>query len=365
MSSILSFVGWAVLPNYVTSILQNVYYGITIRAGDPHPQPGSPRYAKHRRRIFIFVVTTYLLYTLYESFYQVRAAGDFYRLLGVSPFADERTIKSRFRRLAAQHHPDKVSQQVNGEGLPSGGADAFFVYLKLAQDTLLDPARRFAYDRFGPDVTEWRDRQTMQDFLYGALTQMFPQYVAGLVMIMLLNWFLWAPWGRYWRFYTFAALVTLELALMTQPLAVFVPASYLPSGLRSFLQISADPPSFYLLPFQIISLARRVSITIHIFISQVTPREVSAASPAAGAPLSAQTLQRLGQLVQLSRVADTEANRLLQLGFAPFRGDRESVATLRRGMKEGLVLGSVRSSPEVQEAVAQVRQRRRRNLDKQ
>jgi len=163
-----------------------------------------------------------------------------------------------------------------------------------------------------------------------------------------------------WRFYTCGALVTLELALMTQPFTVFMPASYLPSGLRSFLQIFTDLPSFYLLPFQIISLARRVSITIHIFISQVTPPEVSKASSTAGAPLSAHTLQRLGHLTQLSRITEAEATRLLQLGFAPFRGDRESVATLRRSMKEGLVLGSVRSSPEVQEAVAQVRQRRKR-----
>jgi hypothetical protein len=89
---------------------------------------------------------------------------------------------------------------MNGDGPPSAGADAFFVYLKLAQDTLLDPARRFAYDRFGPDVTEWRDCQTMQDFLYAALSRTLPQYIGGLVMIMLLNFFLWSPWGRYVSF---------------------------------------------------------------------------------------------------------------------------------------------------------------------
>ncbi|KKK15578.1 putative membrane associated DnaJ chaperone [Aspergillus ochraceoroseus] len=133
MSSLLSFVGWAVLPNYATSFLQNVYYGITIRAGDPKPQPGSPRYARHRRRIFIAVVTAYLLYTLFEAFHRVQAQGDFYQVLGVSPLADERFIKSRFRRLAAQHHPDKVG---SGDGV----SDDYFVFLKMAQETLVDPA---------------------------------------------------------------------------------------------------------------------------------------------------------------------------------------------------------------------------------
>ncbi|KAH8692398.1 putative membrane associated DnaJ chaperone [Talaromyces proteolyticus] len=349
MSGLLSYFGWAVLPNYVTSILQSVYYGITIRAGDPRPQPGTPRFDKHRRRIFIFVVTAYLVYTLYESFYQVRATGDFYNVLGVSPLADERTIKSRFRRLAAQYHPDKANQLPNG-----GGTEGVFVYLKLAQDTLLDPARRFGYDRFGPTVNEWRNSSTMQDFLYAGLKQALVQYTAGLATIVVLNFVYWSAWGRYWRFYTFAGLVVLELVLMTQPLVIFMPQNYIPASLLAYFPQAA--PKFYLLPFQIISLARRVSITIHIFISQITPAQ--SASAAAGTGLNPQTVQRLGQMVQLSKIADTEASGLLYLTLSPFRGDRESVATLRRGMKEGLVLGSVRNTPEVKEAVTRAQQRR-------
>ncbi|CRG91543.1 hypothetical protein PISL3812_08593 [Talaromyces islandicus] len=356
MSGLLSYVGWAVLPNYATSILQSVYYGITIRAGDPRPQPGTPRFDKHRRRIFIFVVTAYLLYTLYESFYQVRAAGDFYSALGVSPLADERTIKSRFRRLAAQHHPDKMKQQ-----LPGGtGSEAVFVYLKLAQDTLLDPARRFGYDRFGPQVNEWREKHSVQEVLYGGLKQAMAQYVGGLGTIVVLNFVYWSQWGRFWRFYTFAVLVALELVLITQPLTVFMPYRYLPQSLQAIIKYWPNAASFYLLPFQSISLARRVSITIHIFISQITPASMSRSSAATAngaSPLSPQTAQRLGNLAQLARMAEVESTRLLELTLSPFRGDQQSVATLRRGMKEGLVLGSVRNTREVREAVARVQSR--------
>jgi curved DNA-binding protein CbpA len=164
---------------------------MTIRAGDPRPQSPSPTYARHRRRIFILVVTSYLLYTLYETFHQVQVAGDFYRALGVSPLADDKTIKSRFRRLAAQHHPDKLGP---GDGT---AADSYFVYLKLAQDTLLDPAKRFAYDRFGPDILGWGDRRSMQDFLAAALQRTIPQYVAGFLTIVFLNFTWWSDWGRY------------------------------------------------------------------------------------------------------------------------------------------------------------------------
>ncbi|KAJ9237150.1 hypothetical protein DTO207G8_1452 [Paecilomyces variotii] len=355
MSSLLSFAGWAVLPNYATSFLQSVYYGLTIRAGEPRPQPPSPRYERHRRRIFILVVTSYLLYTLYETFFQVRQAGDFYRVLGVSPLADEKTIKSRFRRLAAQHHPDKLQ---HADGMSAAGSEAFFVYLKLAQDTLVDPVRRFAYDRFGPEIVQGKERKTIQEYAFAALYGLLPQYVVGAAMLVFMSVAWWSSWGRYWRFYSFALLVTLEIALVTHPSAILMPASFLPPGFRSLLGIFVDQPGFYLLPFQILTLARRASVTLHIFISQISPPEPKASPASAG--LKPRTVQQLGQLQQLSRVTDAEATRLLQLGFAPYRGDKESVATLRRGMKEGLVLGAVRQSPEVKEAIQQVIEKRKR-----
>ena len=98
-AAILSYAGWAFLPNLVTGWLQSVYYGIAIRAGDPKPQPGTPRYQKHRRRIHMIVVIAYLLYTLFEADYWVRQNGDFYQVLGLAPGAGEKAIKSKFRRL--------------------------------------------------------------------------------------------------------------------------------------------------------------------------------------------------------------------------------------------------------------------------
>ena len=161
-----------------------------------------------------------------------------------------------------------------------------------------------------------------------------------------------------WRFFAFVALLTLELALITHPLALFMPGALLPSPIRDILP--DEVTEFYLLPFQILKLARQASITLHIFISQLTPPDQNKKTAAGqGERISAQTMQKLGQLVNLSRTTDVEATRLLQLGFAPFRGDREGTATLRKGMKEGLVLSSVRGSPEVQTAVAEVVERRK------
>ena len=84
----------------VTGWVQTIYYGITIRAGERKPQPGSARYTKHRRRIQILVISVYLLYNIYEADWEIRRAGDFYQDLDLSsPHVGDKDIKLRFRRL--------------------------------------------------------------------------------------------------------------------------------------------------------------------------------------------------------------------------------------------------------------------------
>jgi molecular chaperone DnaJ len=66
---------------------------------------------------------------------------DYYELLQVERTADDRTIKSAYRRLAMECHPDR-----NG-GCPD--AEAKFKAISQAYDCLKDPQKRAAYDRFG------------------------------------------------------------------------------------------------------------------------------------------------------------------------------------------------------------------------
>ncbi|KAL3469449.1 hypothetical protein BJX99DRAFT_73459 [Aspergillus californicus] len=328
--SLLSLIGWYTLPKYATNTVLYVYYGITIRAGDRKPQPGSPRYVRDRRRVFIGIVTIYLLYTLFEVFQQIQKEGDFYQILGVSPLSDERAIKAKFRRLAAQHHPDKLGV---------GSSPDYFVYLKQAQDTLVNPVKRYAYNMWGTKIMEWGNIDTMHGYFMAGLMKSIPGYLVSFSMILLLNYTWWSDWGRYWRFFTFIALFTLNLVLIGHQGPVFITSSY------------------FLLPWQIMQIAEKLSLSLHIFISQIAPPDAKEAGSADR--LYPQTIQRLGQLLQLSRATDTEATRLVQLGFAPFQGDQESVATLRNGMKEGLVLSGVRASPGVQQAVKEVAERKK------
>jgi molecular chaperone DnaJ len=66
---------------------------------------------------------------------------DYYELLQVERTADGATIKSAYRKLAMECHPDR-----NG-GCPD--SEAKFKQLSAAYDCLKDPQKRAAYDRFG------------------------------------------------------------------------------------------------------------------------------------------------------------------------------------------------------------------------
>ncbi|CAJ2502902.1 Uu.00g102960.m01.CDS01 [Anthostomella pinea] len=359
-NNLLSLLGWSFLPNLVTGWLQTIYYGLTIRAGDPKPAPGSARHAEHRRRIHILVVSLYLLYTIYEADYELQRASNYYADLGVSVGASERDVKSRFRRLAALHHPDKVGANNGGGGGGedgNGGVGDYFMHLKAASDTLTDPARRFAYERFGPDMLEWEHCVTIRDYVARGAQQVIPYYGLAAVAMWVLGLLGYLDWGRYWRWLTLALLCVFELHAVTRPHFPRLVGVVLNPLLERFTNHAPY------LPFQIIALARKLSITLYIAFGQIGPL-LQKQQPPGGGRSSTKTgekalLENLERLELTARGMDVDATRLMELEMAPFAGDVEVVASMRSKLKEWLVQNTVRADPMVRDALGRSLQKRR------
>lgn len=71
---------------------------------------------------------------------------DYYEVLGIGRDADEQQLKSAYRKLAMQYHPDRNPDSPEAEEKFKEAAEAFSV--------LSDPQKRAAYDRYGHQAVQ-------------------------------------------------------------------------------------------------------------------------------------------------------------------------------------------------------------------
>ncbi|KAA8904568.1 hypothetical protein FN846DRAFT_779565 [Sphaerosporella brunnea] len=329
-STVLSFLGWTFLPNWASTWIVYLWYRIITRAGDPMPQPGTPRYVHAHRRVFALVVSLYLLYTIYEAYLNLIQTPNFYDLLSVPYTVTPQELKSRFRRLTVLYHPDKVGAQ---------GAEKF-VRLKLAYDTLSDSTTRFAYDRFGTAILEWKHCTTLYDYVQHGVLALIPSYALSLIVLVILSVLGKFELGRWWRYYVFIALATFELTLMSRPYTVLPDIPFVKP----------------LLAFEAVELARKIALTSFIALNQLGP-SLMKDNPAASATQALEA--RLGQLVGLAGFVEKEAAMIQHTELLPFEQDAAVMKRVERRVGEWLVENQVRNDPEVRDALGKALQRRR------
>lgn len=101
---------------------------------------------------------------------------NYYEILGVSQDADEKTIKKAFRKIAKEKHPDSGS-----------GSDESMRFIIEAYKILLDPSKRFAYDRLLKKL-KLQDETKPFDYREWLLERLDkPEYVVKLIFYDLLH----------------------------------------------------------------------------------------------------------------------------------------------------------------------------------
>ena len=79
---------------------------------------------------------------------------DYYGILGVKKTAKPKDIKSAYRKLALQYHPDKV----DGDAAAKEAAEKIFVQVSEAYAVLSDDEKRTVYDKYGKRGLEALER---------------------------------------------------------------------------------------------------------------------------------------------------------------------------------------------------------------
>lgn len=86
------------------------------------------------QKFFVFLIISSFCFTV--------TADDYYSVLGVSPTSSQKEIKTAYRRLHMQFHPDRVSVS----GIAEEQAEEMTKAINEAYSALSDPVERHSYD---------------------------------------------------------------------------------------------------------------------------------------------------------------------------------------------------------------------------
>jgi hypothetical protein len=180
-----------------------------------------------------------------------------------------------------------------------------------------------------------------------------PYYGAAAVFMYILGLLGYLEWGKYWRWLTLIVLCVFELHTISRPYFPPIAGKLINPILTTF---TYHPPY---LPFQLIQLARKMSITLYIAFSQIGPLLQPPSAMPQNANSEVVLRQQLDRLEATAKATDVEATRLMGMEMSPFVGDPQGLKDVKGKVKEWLVQNTIRSDPEVRDAIGTLLKRRR------
>ena len=219
-------------------------------------------------------------------------------------------------------------------------AEAYYVHLKLCRDILVDPTKRFA----------WQKSTTIPDYMTAGIRNLFYYYTGTAGVLTIIGFMGYIKQAAFWRFLALASLGVFELHCLMSPEF----PRLLTKIVNPVLTLIPLHPQF--LPFQLLSLLRKLILTLFIAFSQIGPLLTpSTPAPPSEDQIQQQQLQRLGAI---AGGLETQANMLMALEMTPFT-DESDMRELRERLKRFLVDNTIRSNKEVRDAMGGVLARRR------
>jgi curved DNA-binding protein CbpA len=272
--------------------------------------------------------------------------------LGVPFSVDDSTLQSRFRRLAVKYHPDKV------RGGDRDRANEHYVYLGHVKDILLNPAKRFAYDRFGLEgIQKCNKCLTIKEFVDNALMTSLGTYGAVFILLFGANALGFYQDGAYWRYLSVLAIATFDIRTAMRP----DHPPILTQWLNPLLATMHIRPPY--LPFQLSIIITKASISLAQFLGLVIPLlrqdPQQAAKPADDSENARH--KQIDRLDACVRASTQEASRLRELESIAFRDHEPAKKELREAMRQYMVQNVVHQEKEVRNAMGQSLARRRAN----
>lgn len=174
VGAIARFLGWSFFPSFLANAAV-IGYHRTFERHLPRPQPGTPKYAKQYRISFTILALLYLLYTLVAAI--TTLPPNYYEILGVERDVDEAGLKTAFRNFARRNHPDRVGRT----------GEQRFREVRDAYEMLRNPVKRFAYEKFGPEVIGWRGVSTPKEYIRRGIASASGFHIGSLGFLLIMS----------------------------------------------------------------------------------------------------------------------------------------------------------------------------------
>jgi hypothetical protein len=121
------------------------------------------------------------------------------------------------------------------------------------------------------------------------------------------------------------------------------------------LRLVARHPPY--LPYQTITVARKIAVSIFIAVAQISPQF---RKPAAQGTSLERQQQEMNYLLM---AVNQDARRLMELEVVPFMGDPDMEKRLREQLKTWLVQNEIRNDPGVSAAIERALERKRHSIE--